>query len=97
MCNKIKEVDYLIIGKTGYLGNQIYLELIKQNKKVNYIDNRLHDINGIKTQLFLYKPNFVINAAGLTGSPNIDWCDDNKELTIETNVTYQLTLCHICR
>ena len=36
------------------------------------------DINGIKTQLFLYKPKFVINAAGLTGSPNIDWCDDNK-------------------
>jgi dTDP-4-dehydrorhamnose reductase len=97
MCNKIKQVDYLIIGRTGYLGNHIYLELIKQNKKVNYIDNRLHDINGIKTQLFLYKPKFVINAAGLTGSPNIDWCDDNKELTIETNVTYQLTLCHICR
>ena len=92
-----KEVDYLIIGRSGYLGNHIYLELIKQNKKVKYIGHRLHDINGIKNQLLLYKPRYVINAAGSTGSPNIDWCDDNKELTIETNVTYQLTLCHICR
>jgi dTDP-4-dehydrorhamnose 3,5-epimerase-like enzyme/dTDP-4-dehydrorhamnose reductase len=95
--NFIKPVDYIIIGRTGYLGNHIFSILKKQNKNVIAITTRLQEIERIKEQLLLYKPKYVINAAGLTGSPNIDWCDDNKEKTIETNITYQLTLCHICK
>ena len=95
--NFIKPVDYIIIGSTGYLGNHIFSILKKQNKNVIAITTRLQEIERIKEQLLLYKPKYVINAAGLTGSPNIDWCDDNKEKTIETNITYQLTLCHICK
>jgi nucleoside-diphosphate-sugar epimerase len=32
----------------------------------------------------------------LTGTPNIFWCDENKIETIESNVTYQLTLAKLC-
>jgi 3,5-epimerase/4-reductase len=95
--NFIRQVDYIIIGGTGYLGNHIYMTLKKQMKMVMKISTRLEDIEGLKKQLTLFNPKYVINAAGLTGSPNIDWCDDNKEKTIETNITYQLTLCHICK
>ena len=73
------------------------MTLKKQMKMVMKISTRLEDIEGLKKQLTLFNPKYVINAAGLTGSPNIDWCDDNKEKTIETNITYQLTLCHICK
>ena len=95
--NFIRQVDYIIIGGTGYLGNHIFMTLKKQMKNVMKISTRLEDIEGLKKQLTLFKPKYVINAAGLTGSPNIDWCDNNKEKTIETNITYQLTLCHICK
>ena len=27
------------------------------------------------------KPTHVLNAAGLTGRPNVDWCEDHKVLT----------------
>ena len=95
--NFIKPIDYLIIGSSGYLGNNLTCILQKQGKNVITLYERLSDIDSIKSKLYLYKPKYVINAAGLTGEPNIDWCDTHKEDTIETNITYQLTLCHICK
>ncbi len=92
--NFIKPIDYVIIGSRGYLGNHITNILILQGKNVITITDRLSDISSIKNKLVLYKPKYIINAAGIS---NTDWCDTNKEQTIETNVTYQLTLCHICR
>jgi 3,5-epimerase/4-reductase len=95
--NFIKPIDYVILGSSGYLGQHITTILKTQGKNVITLNERLTDIVSIKEKLFLYKPKYVINAAGLTGVPNIDWCDQNKEQTIETNITYQLTLCHICK
>ena len=95
--NFIKPIDYVIFGSNGYLGSHITNILKTQKKNVIIINDRLSDISTIKNKLILYKPKYVINAAGLTGVPNIDWCDSNKEQTIETNITYQLTLCHICK
>lgn len=92
----IKPVDYILLGSTGYIGSNIYNTLIKQNKNVITIADRLCDIVTIKNKLLLYKPKYVINAAGLTGVPNISWCETNKIPTIETNITYQLTLTKIC-
>jgi 3,5-epimerase/4-reductase len=95
--NFIKPIDYVIFGSNGYLGNHIMNILKTQGKNVITLNERLSDISIIKDKLILYKPKYVINAAGLTGVPNIDWCDSNKEQTIETNITYQLTLCHVCK
>ena len=92
--NFCKPIDYLIIGSSGYLGTHITNILKKQEKNVITISNRLSDTSGIKNLLILYSPKYVINAAGIS---NVDWCDTHKEETIETNITYQLTLCHICR
>ena len=38
------------------------------------------------------KPTHVLMAAGITGRPNIDWCEDNKPATIRTNVIGTLTI-----
>ena len=29
-----------------------------------------------------YKPTHVLNCAGCTGRPNVDWCESNKETTV---------------
>ncbi len=42
------------------------------------------------------KPDIVINAAGKTGRPNIDWCEDHKEETMRTNVAGPLVLLEEC-
>ena len=43
-----------------------------------------------------YKPTHVLNAAGCTGRPNVDWCEDNKEATIRSNVIGTMNLTDLC-
>jgi hypothetical protein len=38
----------------------------------------------------------VLNAAGLTGRPNVDWCETHKVETIRANVVGCLTLADVC-
>ena len=38
----------------------------------------------------------MLNAAGVTGRPNVDWCESNKETTIRVNVIGTLNLSDIC-
>lgn len=42
------------------------------------------------------KPTHVLNAAGITGRPNIDWCEDHKPETMRTNVIGTLNLADLC-
>ncbi len=42
------------------------------------------------------KPTHVLNAAGLTGRPNVDWCETHKTETIRSNVIGCLTLADVC-
>jgi 3,5-epimerase/4-reductase len=92
----LKNIDYVMIGHKGYIGSKIYESLVTQNKNVIVLKERLEDIVGIRKKLQLYSPKYVINAAGLTGYPNVSWCEDHKPETIETNVVFQLTLVKIC-
>lgn len=43
-----------------------------------------------------YKPTHILNAAGVTGRPNVDWCEDHKQETIRTNVIGCLTMADLC-
>lgn len=42
------------------------------------------------------KPTHVLNAAGSTGRPNVDWCEDHKEETVRNNVIGTLNLTDAC-
>ena len=94
--NFVKPIDYIVLGGNGFLGSYIMKVLYTENKNVLKLDTRLENIGELCNKLKLYDPKYVINAAGLTGTPNTTWCDTNKEATIETNITFQLTLCKIC-
>ena len=90
------EFEYFIIGSTGFIGSNIYDELYKQNKKVLCLKERLHETERIQYLLEFYKPKYFINCAGLTGKPNIKWCDSNKLETLKVNVLHQIELLEIC-
>jgi len=95
--NFLKPIDCIVFGHKGFLGKNIVNVL--ENKKKVFIqsDIRLDDISGIENLLARYNPKYVINCAGLTGTPNIFWCEDHKIETIETNILFQLTLAKLCR
>lgn len=55
------------------------------------------DCKAVAEALEEHKPDTVINAAGKTGRPNIDWCEDHKEETVRGNITGPLVLFDECR
>jgi 3,5-epimerase/4-reductase len=43
-------------------------------------------------ELDTIKPTHVLNSAGVTGRPNVDWCEANKAETIRSNVIGTLNI-----
>ena len=87
-----KSYEYLILGSTGYLGSN----LIKYLENYMIIDNRLSDINGIKTHINKSDCKYVICAAGISGRPTIEWCETHEKETFETNYLDMIKLIQIC-
>lgn len=92
-----QQKTYLVFGgATGWIGQQM-VELLKEQ---NYIaisaKSRLEDRESIEREIKEVKPDFVINAAGVTGRPTVDWCEDNKQTTIRANIIGALNLADVC-
>lgn len=81
-------MKYLIFGKDGWLANKLKNYL--GDAVVSDVD--ILDLSAVRRELEEKKPEIVINAAGITGRPNIDWCEDHKLETIAGNVTVPLNL-----
>lgn len=75
-------MKYLIFGKKGWLA-QRFNEFL-EDSEISKVD--ITDLNAIKQELDKKKPEVVINAAGKTGRPNIDWCEENDIETLVSNV-----------
>src|SRR3989344_4964506 len=50
----------------------------------------------VSASLDRVQPDVVINAAGKTGRPNIDWCEHHREETFRSNVTGPMVLAGLC-
>lgn len=92
----VKLIDYIVFGSNGFLGSNIIKILKSLNKNFISCNFRIEEVDKIKNIFNIYKPKYVINCAGLTGVPNIFWCDQHKIETINTNITYQLTMASMC-
>lgn len=84
--------EILIFG-AGYIGTRL-AELIP-NCTVSTA--RIDDREAVCAELNRYKPKAVINAAGKTGSPNVDWCETHQVETYQTNTVAPLILAGLCQ
>lgn len=57
---------------------------------------RLENVHDVTLELDQVKPDRVFNCAGLTGRPNVDWCEDHKQEVIRVNVIGTLALTDAC-
>lgn len=89
-------VDFLVYGATGYLGSHIVKWLQLKNKSFTTSNSRLENRQELLKDVTLYRPKYVICAAGLAGKPNIDWFESNKEEAIRVNVLGQLNIVDVC-
>ena len=82
-------------GKTGYIGQKLVKLFNDCGHTVICATSRLENREEIIQEILATKPDRIINAAGITGRPNIDWCEDHKQETIRVNVLGALNLADI--
>lgn len=83
----------LIFGRSGWLAqkfNEFFL-----GSEISSVD--IADFDEVNAALEDKKPDVVINAAGKTGRPNIDWCESNKLETMYSNVMGPRNLFRVCK
>lgn len=81
----------LVFGGRGFLGGRI-AETLKAVVCTTDICNE----KALIETLTLVRPNVVINAAGKTGHPNVDWCEANVQETFESNTVGPILLANLC-
>jgi len=87
---------YLIFGKNGWIGGKLIELLTAQGKTFFLADSRTYNRQDVENEIDKYQPTHILNAAGVTGRPNVDWCEDHRIETVRTNVIGCLNLADIC-
>ncbi len=82
----------LIFGARGYLGTRFTEAFAGALTPSTDIADQV----AVRQILDESKPDAVINCAGKTGVPNVDWCETHKEETVRSNVTGALIVMEEC-
>lgn len=86
-------MKYLIFGK-GYVAGH-FKSFFGDGAEFSSV--RIENYNDVKRELEEKKPEIVINTAGKTGRPNIDWCEEHKVETLNSNTIGPLVLLRACQ
>jgi len=87
---------FLLTGANGWICGQIHALLESQGKTVHSTTVRMEDLSAMSKVFDDFQPTRVINCAGKTGRPNVDWCEDHRDETVMANVVGTLMLAHLC-
>ncbi len=82
-------------GKTGWIGQKLVHLLEEQNQTVFCAESRLENREELVREIERLQPDFIFNAAGLTGRPNVDWCEDHPRETLRANLIGALNLADV--
>ncbi|MCL5785017.1 MAG: sugar nucleotide-binding protein [Patescibacteria group bacterium] len=82
----------LIVGN-GFVGNRCAHEWKDSQLSSKHID-KVEDALEILDE---YKPDAVLNAAGVRGKPNVDWCETHQMETILGNTQLPIILAQACQ
>jgi len=86
----------LLFGSTGWIGGKLKKIFEKNGFVVVPSSSRLDQYVPLIQEIEKTDANIIVNAAGITGRPNIDWCEDNKIKTLEINTVGTSVLVSTC-
>jgi len=86
----------LLYGQNGWIGGMLTEMLRAKGIEAVLSDVRLENREALIKELDEVQPTRVLNAAGVTGRPNVDWCESNKQTVIRTNVIGCLNVADVC-
>lgn len=82
----------LVFGSKGFIGGK----MLHAWPDAVGTAVRIDDKAAVTAELERVKPDAVVNAAGRTGRPNVDWCETHQAETHRDNVIGALTLAEVC-
>jgi len=85
-------MNILVVGR-GWLGKKMYTNLLSRGYRAILVDHK-EALEG--HHLAQHDLNWVVNCAGVTGTPNVDACEHNKRDTIEGNAIFPVLLHQKC-
>lgn len=83
----------ILIFGNGYLGNR----LLKAWPDAVMSKARIDDKAAVLKSLEEHKPDAVVNCAGATGTPNVDWCESHQAETFRSNAIGPMVLADACQ
>ena len=89
----------LLLGGNGYIGQAFQVELKRRHKpflSVARKDLNYAQFDSLREFLGVHKPELVVNAAGVTGRPNVDACELARAETLAGNTLLPQTIAHAC-
>lgn len=94
------EGPVVVLGASGWVGGRFLAGLSRRGlEHVGWSrkNARYDDFATLRGALERVRPRFLINAAGFTGKPNVDACEDARGETLRGNVALPLTIAHACQ
>ncbi len=86
-------MNILIIGSKGYVGTRC----LKAWKTAIADDAKITTTQDVLDLLEKHKPDVVLNAAGVRGKPNVDWCETHQMETIIGNTKLPIMIAEACQ
>jgi len=101
-------MNKIIVLGNGYIGKKTYsyfLENLENMYDVTHLSNypytapdKLKETlyNNLISEFRSSQAKWIINCVGYTGSPNVDACEENKQICWDLNVTFPTILAQFC-
>jgi dTDP-4-dehydrorhamnose reductase len=89
----------ILLGSSGYVGKEFERILSKRGMSYKSLTRAQVDYTSaaqLRAHLVANRPDFIINAAGFTGKPNVDACELQKDETMQGNVYFPKMLAEVC-
>lgn len=87
---------FLVYGHGGWIGGMMASLIETMGHEAIASAARMEDYVSLSQELQRVVPDRVLNCAGITGRPNVDWCEDHKGQTVLVNVCGTLNLAQAC-
>lgn len=85
-------MKFLLFGSTGFIGSHLKEALTEKGYEVAGPRIEIRNLDEVRRTMESEKPDYVINATGMTGKPNVDWCEDHPVETYTVNVAGSLNI-----
>jgi dTDP-4-dehydrorhamnose reductase len=82
----------LLFGSTGFIGSHLKEALEAKGYEVSGPRIEIRNLDEVKKTFEEIDPDYAINATGITGRPNVDWCETHPSETYTVNIGGSLNI-----